>query len=164
MVNVLKRIFTNNRRIFYSSHFFQHAQTIPTNKTNWNESKRSQTHTYELHNDGRRTHTNWNEIQSDSTRKYMQVDVGGCSSICEGALKYTSTVPAMKGRKWYSLKKDVRPFVTGTSIMTSYNKQLLLCCCCWCCSYTLSNMLQPLTNITVQLLQIHVVRHLVMCL
>ena len=24
-------------------------------------------------------------------------------------------VPVMKGRKWYSLKKDLRPFITGTS-------------------------------------------------
>ena len=25
-------------------------------------------------------------------------------------------VPVMKGRKWYSLKKELRPFITGTSI------------------------------------------------
>ena len=82
LVNVLKHMITNGRRNIY----FQHAQTIPTNKTNWNGCKRSQTHTYELHNDGRQTHTNWNEFTSGPIRKYTQVDVGGCSFMCEGAL------------------------------------------------------------------------------
>ena len=27
-------------------------------------------------------------------------------------------VPVMKGRKWYSLKKDLQPFITWTSIST----------------------------------------------
>jgi len=66
---------------------FQHAQNIPTNKANWNGRKRSQTHIYELHNDGRRTHTNWNEFESGPICKYTQVDVGGRSSMCEEAIR-----------------------------------------------------------------------------
>ena len=31
------------------------------------------------------------------------------------SLKLHSDVPVMKGRKWYCLKKDLRPFITGTS-------------------------------------------------
>jgi len=37
-----------------------------------------------VHNDGRRTHTNWNEFYSGPIRKYTQVNVGCCSSMCEG--------------------------------------------------------------------------------
>ena len=55
---------------------------------NSNERKRSQTHTYELHNDGRRTHTNWNEFYSGPIRKYTQVDVGGCSNYVNSSLSF----------------------------------------------------------------------------
>ena len=59
-------------------HIFQHAQKNLTNKTNCNGRKRSQTHIYELHNDGRGTqcHTYGNKF-----------DVGNCSSMCEGAFR-----------------------------------------------------------------------------
>ena len=76
------------------------------NKTNWNGRKRSQTHIYELHNDGRRTHTNWSEFYSGPIRKYTQVDVGGCSSMCEGALEVSCTfrwsVKSNEGKWWRS--------------------------------------------------------------
>jgi len=45
---------TNDRQNFYLPQFLQHAQIYPTNKDNCNGHKRSQTHTYELHNDVRR--------------------------------------------------------------------------------------------------------------
>ena len=56
------------------------------------ESKRSQTYTYYLHNDGRPIHTNWNEFYSSPIRKYTQVDVAGCSSMCEEAFTLHCTV------------------------------------------------------------------------
>ena len=76
----------NVRRNFSTCSKFQ------TNKTNCNGRNRSQTHTYELHTDGRRTHTNWNEIYLGPIRKYTQVDVGGYSSMCDGAFNYVSYV------------------------------------------------------------------------
>jgi len=41
-------------------------------------------------------------------------------SECTHFLSYSAMcvqidVPVMKGRKWYGLKKDIRPFITGTS-------------------------------------------------
>ena len=71
-------MFTNDRRNFYSPHIFQHS--------NFNGRKRTQAHTYELHTDERRTHTNVSEFYSGPIRKYMQVDVRGSSSMCEGGL------------------------------------------------------------------------------
>jgi len=76
-------MFTNDRRNFYSPQFCLHAQKIPTNLTYWNGRKRSQTHTYELHNDGWRQHTNGNEFYSGPNRKYTQVDAGCCLAMCD---------------------------------------------------------------------------------
>jgi len=70
-------MFTNDRRNIYSPQYFQHAQTIPTNKTNWNGRKRSQTHAYELHNDRRRTRTNGDEFHSGHIRKNKRLYVRG---------------------------------------------------------------------------------------
>jgi len=64
----------------------RHALKVRTNKINCNGRKRSETHTYELHNDVWRTHTNWNKFHSGPIRQYTQVDVGSCSSLCEEAL------------------------------------------------------------------------------
>ena len=93
---------TNDGQNFYSPPFFQHSQIIPTNKTNWNERKRSQTHTYELHNDGRRTQNEFYSIIG--IRKYTQVDVGGCWSMCEGAIQISySIVVANSDVDWLSV-------------------------------------------------------------
>ena len=57
--------------------FFSTRSKTPTNKTNWNGRKRSQTRTYKLHNDERRKQTHWKEFYSGPIRKYTLVDVGG---------------------------------------------------------------------------------------
>jgi len=36
---------------------------------------------------------------------------------------YNSTSPVMKGRKWYSLEKELRPFITGTSNYYTHHGQ-----------------------------------------
>ena len=66
--------------------FFSTRSKTPTNKTNWNGRKRSQTRTYKLHNDERRKQTHWKEFYSGPIRKYTLVDVGGYSSVWEEAI------------------------------------------------------------------------------
>ena len=91
MINVMKRMFTNDRQNFYSPHFFQHAQKNPTNMTNLNGRKHSQTHTYELHNDGDEhilIGTNFTQVLFASTRKLTS----GVVRLCEGAFRFTLSV------------------------------------------------------------------------
>ena len=81
LFNVMKRMLTNDERTFYSPHNVQHAQNISTNKTNCNGCKRSQTHTYELHNDGDEhilIGTNFTQVLFASTSKLTSGDVRLC--------------------------------------------------------------------------------------
>jgi len=46
----------------------------------------------------------------------------------------------MKGRKWYSLKKELRPLITGTSFLYMYNVcvNVYSCKCALICNYNLA--------------------------
>ena len=116
-----------DERNFYSPQFFQHAERIPTNKTNCNGRKRSQTHTYELHNDGWRTHTNGNEFFSGPIRKYTQVDVGGCSSMCE--LTLVVVCLCVSWRQWLFVYVWVD--VGGCSSMCEWTSVVVCLCVSW---------------------------------
>ena len=82
----------------------------------WFVCKRSQPLSYELHNDKRRTHTNVNEFYSG--RQYTKVDVGGCSSMCEGAFSCAITpwnICVKKSHNIYTAKILPRECVTYLS-------------------------------------------------
>ena len=121
MVNVLKRFFTNDRHILYLSQCFQHGQIIPTNKTDWNGRKRSQTHTYEPQKDGWRTHTTGNDF---CLRSYSQVHISwrrGLFLCVWGGLKYDTEISKVFNNLNFNIIKIKNSVIWQPSTLFKYH-------------------------------------------